>query len=286
MYLLIDGKLVSKNEASISPFDHGYMYGLGAFETVRVYNGHPFLWEDHMERLRQALVELNIKYELDSAAAWMETKRLMRRNKWKNAYIRFNISAGTGEIGLQTEPYMEPTIIIYGKPLPEQGPFLEKELVVLQTRRNTPEGSVRLKSHHYLNSILGKRELSRPVEQEGLFLTEDGFASEGTVSNVFWVKDGKLFTPSLGTGILNGITRQFILAAAAKLDMDAEEGFYTPKDLLSADEIFLTNSIQEMVPVKTFEGKNFPGAGGQVLHSLLFLYHSCSKDLWSIDELA
>ncbi|KSU76518.1 4-amino-4-deoxychorismate lyase [Fictibacillus enclensis] len=286
MYLLIDGKLVSKNEASISPFDHGYMYGLGAFETVRVYNGHPFLWEDHMNRLRQALVELNIKHELDSSAAWMETKRLMRRNKWKNAYIRFNISAGIGEIGLQTEPYTKPTIIIYGKPLPEQGPFNEKELVVLQTRRNTPEGRIRLKSHHYLNSILGKRELKEPVEQEGLFLTEDGFASEGTVSNVFWVKDGRLYTPSLGTGILNGITRQFIMAAAAKLDMDAEEGFYTPQDLLAADEIFLTNSIQEMVPVKRFEGKDFPGAGGKVLHSLLFLYHSCSKDLWSIDELA
>ncbi|MCK6255150.1 aminodeoxychorismate lyase [Fictibacillus sp. KIGAM418] len=285
MYLSIDGKLVSKNEASISPLDHGYMYGLGAFETVRVYNGHPFLWEEHMKRLKEALVELNIKHELDSAAAWIDTRRLMRRNKWKNAYIRFNISAGAGEIGLQTDPYLNPTVIIYGKPLPEQGPFNEKELVVLQTRRNTPEGRIRLKSHHYLNSILGKRELNRPHEQEGLFLTEDGFVSEGTVSNVFWIKDGVLYTPSINTGILNGITRQFVMASAAKMGMPAEEGLYSSLDVQNADEIFLTNSIQEIVPVRTFQGKDFPGAGGQTAQSLLFLYHSCSKSLWSIDEL-
>lgn len=286
MYLSIDGKLVNKNEATISPFDHGYMYGLGAFETIRVYDGHPFLWNDHMERLKQALAELNIAYELDSSAAWKNTRRLMRRNKWKNAYIRFNISAGSGEIGLQTEPYMKPTVIIYGKPLPEQGPYSEKELVVLKTRRNTPEGNIRLKSHHYLNSILGKRELEKPLVQEGLFLSSEGYITEGTVSNVFWVKGNTLYTPSVDTGILNGITRQFIIASASQLNIPVAEGRYELHEIQEADEIFLTNSIQEIVPVRTLGDKEYPGSGGQVVQSLLFLYQHCTKNLWKIDELA
>ncbi|EIT84161.1 4-amino-4-deoxychorismate lyase [Fictibacillus macauensis ZFHKF-1] len=284
MYLSINGKLVTENEAVISPFDHGYMYGLGAFETLRVYDGHPFLWNDHMERLREALQALNITYDLDNQKAWMETKRLLRRNQWRNAYIRFNISAGIGGIGLQTEAYQQPTVIIYGKPLPKDGPYNEKKLVLLQTTRNTPEGTSRIKSHHYLNSVLGKRELQHPLTEEGLFLTQEGYVSEGTVSNVFWTKNQILYTPSLSTGILNGITRQFVMMAAKQSGLIVEEGEFTVQDIASADEIFLTNSIQEIVPVSNFLDKAYPGATGMHVQALLFFYHSNRCERWSMRD--
>lgn len=271
MYIYINGKVLAKEEAKISPYDHGFMYGLGAFETFRTYNGFPYLIDEHMERLHEALKELNIDAELNAEHVIEVVQTLLQKNKLEDAYFRLNVSAGNGDIGLQTQPYENPAVILFTKPLPKQLPSA-KELVVLKTVRNTPEGKQRLKSHHYLNSILGKRELKDPVGQEGVFLTEQGFISEGTVSNLFWFKDETLFTPGLSTGILNGITRKWVLNASKKLNIPFETGNYKLNELHDADEVFLTNSIQELVPVKRFEQKQFPGANGQFFQKLKAKY--------------
>jgi 4-amino-4-deoxychorismate lyase len=278
MYIYIDGKVLTIEEARISPFDHGFMYGLGAFETFRTYEGAPFLIDDHIDRLNEALKELNIAHHVDADEITKIVKKLLAKNELKDAYFRLNISAGAGDIGLQTSAYEKPTMILYTKPLVQMNKKAEKELVVLQTIRNTPEGKQRLKSHHYLNSILGKRELTDGLAQEGLFLTEEGYVSEGTVSNLFWVIDDVLYSPCVSTGILDGITRKWVLNASELLNIPVKTGKYKVEDLKKASEVFLTNSIQELVPVSRLEASRFAGADGTIIQKLLNVYEQHTKE--------
>lgn len=285
MLIYVNGTYVEASEAKISPYDHGYLYGLGVFETFRIYNGHPFLLDDHYERLMDALSVLQIEWKMTKDDVLCILQELLVRNGLEHAYVRFNVSAGIGEIGLQTGLYEEPSVIVFIKPLSVPGKVLEKEGVILKQKRNTPEGAFRLKSHHYLNNILGKREIGNVVNKEGVFLTEAGHIAEGVVSNLFFVKKGVLYTPSLETGILNGITRAFIIRIAEVLDVDVEEGLFTQKELLSADEVFVTNSIQEIVPLNQIEEVNFPGKEGDVTKSFMSVYEMHRESLWSRNEL-
>lgn len=255
MIIYVNGEYVSQEEAVISPYDHGFLYGLGVFETFRVYEGHFFLLENHLQRLWQGMKALNIEYPLHKEEVIIILKTLLEKNHLQHAYIRFNVSAGIGEIGLQIEPYKQPSILCFIKPLPvASGALTYKKARLLNIPRNTPEGSVRLKSHHYLNSILGKREIGTDMETEGIFLTKEGNVAEGIVSNVFFVKGNVVYTPCVETGILNGITRQYILALCREHGITVKEGYYTKEQLVESDEIFVTNSIQEIVGIKEIEG--------------------------------
>ncbi|MGG0277616.1 aminodeoxychorismate lyase [Bacillus rhizoplanae] len=285
MLIYVNGSFVEASEAKISPYDHGYLYGLGVFETFRIYNGHPFLLDDHYERLMTALSSLHIAWEMTKDDVKSILKELMVRNHLQNAYVRLNVSAGVGEIGLQTEIYEEPSIIVFIKPLQAPGDVIEKEGVVLRQTRNTPEGEFRLKSHHYLNNILGKREIGNATTKEGIFLTKEGYVAEGIVSNIFFVKNGILHTPSLQTGILNGITRAFILVAAEMLGLEVREGLFLKEELFAADEVFVTNSIQEIVPLCCIGEVYFPGKEGFVTNQLIRVYETCREKLWSRNEL-
>ena len=194
MLIYVNGQYVKASEARISPYDHGYLYGLGVFETFRIYNGHPFLLDDHYDRLIDALDTLQIKWTMTKDEVLLILKNLLIKNKLENAYVRFNVSAGIDEIGLQTEMYEEPSVIVFIKPLAAPGEVAEKEGVVLKQVRNTPEGAARLKSHHYLNNILGKREIGNVVNKEGIFLTETGYVAEGIVSNLFCERGYFIYT--------------------------------------------------------------------------------------------
>ncbi|MBT2637463.1 aminodeoxychorismate lyase [Bacillus sp. ISL-39] len=285
MFVYMNGSFVKKDEATISPFDHGFLYGLGVFETFRIYNGHPFLLDDHLERLNASLRILDIEAEFNREESVKILEGLLAKNKLKDSYIRFNVSAGNGEIGLQTESYLEPNVIVFAKPLPQAGSMSEKKAVLLELRRNTPEGTERLKSHHYLNNVLAKREAGPEMDTEGIFLTRDGFLAEGIVSNIFWYRDGHLFTPAIETGILNGVTRRFVIALARNAGIEVREGFYKKEEAEKAEEIFLTNSIQEIVPVTDFSGKSFPGKSGVLANSLFGKYEACRETLWSRTKL-
>ncbi|WP_369901520.1 aminodeoxychorismate lyase [Bacillus manliponensis] len=285
MLIYVNGSFVDASEAKISPYDHGYLYGLGVFETFRIYNGHPFLFDDHYERLMTALSSLHIRWNMTKADIREIIKNLLVKNELQHAYIRLNVSAGIGEIGLQTDEYEEPSLIIFIKPLYAPGEIVEKEGVILRQTRNTPEGAVRLKSHHYLNNILGKRELGNTNTKEGIFLTKEGYVAEGIVSNLFFVKNHILYTPALQTGILNGITRMFILKIAERLNLKVKEGFFLQEELLVADEVFVTNSIQEIVPLVKIGEVRFPGKQGVITNELLSVYGEYREILWSKDEL-
>jgi 4-amino-4-deoxychorismate lyase len=285
MYVYINGQFAKKEEVTISPFDHGFLYGLGVFETFRIYNGHPFLLDDHLERLNEGMKMLNIEASFSREEVNRILNELLAKNGYRHAYIRFNVSAGNGEIGLQTECYSQPNIIVFTKPLSPPEGMAEKKAILLDINRNTPEGSERLKSHHYLNNVLAKREIGSSTDSEGIFLTKEGFLSEGIVSNVFWYKEGTLFTPAIETGILNGITRKFVIALAREAGLEVREGFYKKEEAESADEMFLTNSIQEIVPVTSFSGVYYPGKEGQIVKTLYRHYEAHRETLWSRTHL-
>ncbi|WP_270182885.1 aminodeoxychorismate lyase [Alkalihalobacillus sp. CinArs1] len=284
MYINVNGELMREEDAVISAYDHGFLYGLGVFETFRTYDGHPFLFNDHIDRLQASLEELQIELETNSDDLLHEVKRTLAANNMRDGYIRLNVSAGAGNIGLQTEPYQSPTRIIYVKSLgaPVRN---EKDGTLLSLRRNTPEGNYRLKSHHYLNNILAKREIGNDPKTEGIFLTEEGYVAEGIVSNLFWVKGDTLFTPSLGTGILNGITRQYVIRTAEKLRISVEEGYYKKECLLDADEVFVTNSIQEIVPLRSVDRVSMPGKNGTVTSKLILHYEKDRTSLFSSKDV-
>ena len=248
----LNGVCIEEDKAVVSVFDHGLLYGLGLFETFRTYNGVPFLLSRHLERLAEGCLQLGIRYQPEEGQVKLHVRELLEANGLADGYVRFSVSAGSQPLGLPVSAYTEPNIIVYIKPLPLNSLPVSKPLQLLKTRRNTPEGLVRLKSFHYMNNVLGRREMSAyswAGGAEGLFMNGEGFVAEGIVSNLFFAANGSLFTPSLDTGILPGITRGHVLSLAKKAGMSVREGKYHLEELLNADEIFMTNSIQEIVPV-------------------------------------
>jgi 4-amino-4-deoxychorismate lyase len=282
MYIYLNGLIEKEEKAKISVFDHGFMYGLGLFETFRVYQGHPFLFHDHLHRLRKGLKELNIKWEHTNNEMLTAIQTLLNKNNLTDAYVRLNVSAGISGIGLKTEAYEEPTTIIYMKPIPVM--VDEKEGVFLKIPRNTPEGQYRLKSHHYLNNILAKREVGQAPATEGIFLTREGFLAEGIVSNLFWVTDEVVYTPSIDTGILNGITRQFVIKLCSHRNIPVIEGFFKQRDLFKSSEVFVTNSIQEIVPITNIGNQFFMGKNANITGSLQKQYNKVKQSLFTFND--
>ncbi|HEY9576182.1 MAG TPA: aminodeoxychorismate lyase [Pseudobacillus sp.] len=281
MFIYLNGEIIPKEQAQISPFDHGFLYGLGVFETFRIYNGHPFLLDDHLERLNNSLRTLLIKKEFNRSETVELLQSLSKANGWEHSYIRFNVSAGNGEIGLQTAAYEKPNVIVFQKPLPPPDGLAEKQGKWLTTRRNSPELNERLKSHHYLNNIAGKREAGNDASIEGIFLNEAGKVAEGVVSNIFWIKENTLYTPAVETGILNGVTRRYVMHIAEKAGMTVTEGSFHPEEVEAADEAFFTNSIQEVTAVSQIGNQAFPGKHGAWTNKLFSCYASKRETLWS-----
>lgn len=264
-YVSLNGQVIATDQAVVSVMDHGFLYGMGLFETFRTYNGQPFLLKQHLTRLSTSCESLEIMWNESVDQVQSQIRDLMYANELTEAYIRYTISAGTDILGLPSGAYEQPNIIIYAKSLPPARPDSmslidhlyshSKSLRLLHTLRNTPEGDIRFKSLHYMNSILGKRELMQYQDHpstavEGLMLTKEQHIAEGIVSNLFFVKNQQLYTPAIDTGILPGITRAFVIQLAMAAGIVVHEGHYTWEHLLEADEIFLTNSVQEIVPVK------------------------------------
>ena len=164
--------------------------------------GTPFLLDQHLTGLNEGLQEMSIQKRFYLPEVLEMIEKFSNINQLSNSYIRMNVSAGIGEIGLTTEPYHSPTVIMFQKPLPPMMSLNEKEAVILSLRRNTPETDNRLKSHHFYNNIAAKRELGPDRKKEGIFLDHNGFLAEGITSNLFWIKNDTLFTPDLATGIL------------------------------------------------------------------------------------
>lgn len=286
MYIYHNSKFIKDSEATISPFDHGFLYGMGVFETFRVYNGFPFLLYDHLERLQRGVNELGISYKINGHEIFNIVQELIKLNQCEleDVTVRLNISAGHGEVGQLLQAYEHPTVLCFLRKAPPTK-MIEKNATILKLRRNTPEGNYRLKSHHYLNNILGKRELAQNPNIDGIFLTEQGFVAEGIVSNIFWGDENGIFTPSLNTGILNGITRQFVIKCMELLEIPVSEGFYKKEQMFDSGEVIMTNSSQEVLAIRDIDGHLFDGRDGKIIQMLYGLYEVNRTKLLSINEL-
>ena len=257
MWVYLNQQFVEDDKARISVFDRGFLFGDGIFETLRIYNGQALFLDQHLQRLRQSCDLLGICLPTPEPAWEKLLQELIERNRLEHTLIRITISRGVGGVSPDPSDCANPTIVIFPRPLPQLTKDQKKHgvsLTILNTRRQ-PSSALpsQVKSLNYLNNILAKQEAIRAHTFDGILLNTDGHIAECTTSNVFFVKDQRLHTPSLQCEILPGITREIVLQLAKKERIDAQEGTYRPEDLWDADEMFLTNSGFGVLPVGTIE---------------------------------
>jgi branched-chain amino acid aminotransferase len=282
-WIYIDGKFVPEQEAKISVFDHGFLYGDGVFEGIRAYGGRVFKLEEHLARLWDSARAINLAIPLSQDELREKILETLRRNNLKDAYLRLVVSRGKGDLGLDPLKCPRPSLIIIAHKIrvyPED--FYEKglEAVVVSTRRNAPSAlNARVKSLNYLNNILAKIEANVQGVGEGIMLSQDGYVAEGAADNIFVVKDGELLTPPTWIGILKGITRDVVIELAEKEGIPVKEEIFTPYTLYSCQECFLTGTGAEIIPVTKVDGKTIgEGGAGPLTRKIIKKFQQCTRE--------
>jgi branched-chain amino acid aminotransferase len=274
--IYLNGRLVPRSKAKLSPFDHGFLYGYGLFETMRAYNGHIFRLDRHLARLRHSAQSLGLATRLaafDLEAACTET---LEANKLKDARLRLTISAGEGDMTPDPGTCSSPTVLVTAQNLvllpPEKYESGFKAMLSI-LRRDSQSPLSRLKSTCYLNSILARMEAKAAGCDEAILLNERDYLAEGSTTNIFLVSKGKFVTPSLESGVLPGITRETVLEIAEASNIKTVERQVELKELTEAEEAFVTNSILELMPLTWFDGKPIgTGKAGQLTKKLMAAY--------------
>jgi len=274
MKIYINGKLYSKGDAKISVFDHGVLYGDGVFEGIRVYNGRVFKLAEHMDRLYESAKTIMLDIPLPKKNLTKDVIEIVRLNGLKNAYVRLIVTRGAGSLGLNPFTCKNPQVIIIVDKIILYPPKFYKEgltVITVGTQRNIAEAvSPRVKSLNYLNNILAKIEALNSGVPEAIMLNSFGFVSECTGDNIFTVKKGSIFTPSIYMGVLEGITRACVIDISRAAGIPVKPIVMTRHDIYNSDECFLTGTAAEIVPVVRADGRNI-GAGkpGQVTRFLM-----------------
>jgi len=278
----IDGEFLPKNDAKVSVFDHGLLYGDGVFEGIRAYHGKVFRLEPHIERLYDSAKAIGLVIPVSPKEMTDIVIESCRRNGIANGYIRLVVTRGVGDLGLN--PYLCPkatiiciaaTIQLYPAELYEKG----MEIVTVATPRNHPEAiNPRIKSLNYLNNIMAKMEAIRAGVPEALMMNLQGFVAECTGDNFFLWRRGKLVTPPCTEGALEGITRNTVIDLARKKGIEVREERVSRFDVYTADEMFLTGSGAELIPVVKVDGRAIGrGNVGPVFKGLLEDFHGFTK---------
>jgi len=255
----ISGKLYDKSEAKVSVFDHGLLYGDGVFEGIRAYSGRVFRLKQHVDRLYESALGIHLAIPIEReqmAAAIVET---LAFNKLKDAYIRVVVTRGAGSLGLDPRKTTDPQVIIITDSIslyPEELYDHGLKIVTAATTRNHPNAvNPRIKSLNYLNNILAKIEGTQAGCLEALMLNHKGEVAECTGDNIFVVHDGVLHTPSIDSGILEGITRDAVIELARGAGYRVIERTMDRHDVFTADECFLTGTAAELIPVVECDGR-------------------------------
>jgi len=252
----INGELVPESEAKISVFDHGFLYGDGVFEGIRAYRGVVFKLREHIERLYDSAKFLRIEIPMSREELMEAILETVRRNGLSDCYIRVVVTRGVGDLGLDPRKCEKPSIIIIARPM---APLLGKKvvsLIISSVRRDGVDATNhQAKSLNYLNNILAKLEAINAGVDDAVMLDSRGFVSEATGENIFIVKDERIMTPPPTSGILSGITRDCVIELARRLGYEVVERELTPFELLTADEVFLTGTAAEIVPVESVNGR-------------------------------
>ncbi len=264
MKVYIDGKFVDKADAKVSVFDHGFLYGDGVFEGIRLYDGCVFKLEEHLERLEYSAKAILLDMPWSRKEISDATCEACRVNGLKNGYIRLIVSRGEGSLGLSPKSCPKPSLIIIADSIqlyPKE--FYEKglKLITVPTRRCNPAAlPPMVKSLNYLNNILAKMEALQHGYHEAIMLNDQGYIAECTGDNLFMVHKGKLYTPPAHAGALIGITREAVREIASELGVTLVESNLTRYDVWNAEECFVTGTAAEIVPVVEIDGRQI-GSG-------------------------
>jgi branched-chain amino acid aminotransferase len=259
MRIYVDGKLYGKDEARVSVFDHGFLYGDGVFEGIRVYDGCVFRLKEHLQRLyasaKTLCLEIPLSYE-EMRQAVLDT---VAANEARDAYIRLVVSRGAGDLGIDPANCARPTVVIIVGGIKLYPPELHERGVTLITSslRRIPLDSLdpRIKSLNYMNNILAKIEAKRAGAHEAVLLNHQGMIAECSADNLFLVTRGVLQTPDLIHGALPGITRACVLELAASLAIPTTQCALAMHDVYNADEAFVTGTGAEVVPAVSADGR-------------------------------
>lgn len=282
MKVFVDGKFVDEKKAVVSVFDHGLLYGDGVFEGIRAYNGRVFKLSEHVDRLFYSAKAILLKIPMSHRAICAAVREACKRNKIRDGYIRLVVTRGAGTLGLDPNRCSKPQVIIIADKIqlyPET--FYKKglEIVTVPTTRNhTNAVNPAIKSLNYLNNILAKIEAINAGCVEAIMLNSQGFVAECTGDNVFMLKGGELLTPPLAAGALYGITRSVAIELAESLGIKAKEPNLTRYDLYNADEVFITGTAAEVVPVVKIDGRQIgSGKPGKLTKKLIKAYQDLTN---------
>lgn len=278
----IDGLYYPKEEAKISVFDHGLLYGDGIFEGIRAYNGRVFRLEEHLERLylsaRSILIDIPLEFD-EMREAVLQT---LRKNDFTDAYIRLLVTRGKGDLGLDPRKCPKASVIIIAdeiKLYPKETYQNGLKLIIASTRKNSPDAlSPRIKSLNYLNNILGKLEAINAGCAEAVMLDRHGYLTECTSENIFLIKKGVVYTPTATVGILEGITRGVVMELCGEMGIPLNMSFLTAHDLYVADECFVTGTGAELIPVVGLTGRAIgDGRPGPITKKLLKAFQELTQ---------
>lgn len=269
----MNGKFVDMVDARVSIFDRGFLYGDGVFETMRSYAGAVFKLEEHMDRLFGALGLLKIKAPYSKKYLIDAIYEVLAINSLKSANIRISVTRGEGMLGIGYRDDFVPNTVIAAKELKEYPDWMYLKGVsakVVDVRQNEYSPVTKMKSLNFLNYILARQNAKEKGFDEAILMNTTNYIAEASTSNIFLVKRNRIVTPSTDSGVLPGITRGVIIKIARRLGLDIEEDKVPYVELLDANEVFLTNSLVEVLPVTKLDskkvGKGIPGEITKLLH--------------------
>lgn len=281
--IYISGKYYDKEDAKISVYDHGLLYGDGVFEGLRSYNGKVFRLQQHLDRLWDSAKSIWLEIPISKAEMAKAVNDTLALNGIKDGYIRLIVTRGAGALGLDPNKCSEPQVIcitdhiaLYPKEMYENG----LTIVTASTIRNHSAAlSPRIKSLNYLNNILAKIEGLQAGCVEALMLNAKGEVAECTGDNIFLVRQGKLLTPPIDAGILEGITRDAVIELARSAGLEVKETAFTKHDVYIADECFLTGSAAEIIPVIKVDSRVIgTGKPGPITLDLTKRFHQLTRE--------
>ena len=261
----VNGNLVQRDQAVVSAFDRSFLYGDGLFETIRAYGGVPFLLEEHLDRLGRSATELGIAVpDRDEIAGAVH--KLITANKLGDVYVRITLSRGIHDGALAPDKPMPPTLVIDARllhPYPDELYRRGARVTVSSYRHDSGSPLRRHKTTSYLLSVLARQEAARQGADEAVLLDHAGHVAEGSVSSVFIVRGGVLWTPPLDMNILPGVTRAAVLRLAREAGIEICEARFDLAAFQAADEAFLTNALMEILPVCSVAGRDLPETAGR-----------------------
>jgi branched-chain amino acid aminotransferase len=281
MIIYIDGKYLPRDEARISVFDHGFLYGDGVFEGIRAYNGRVFRLQEHLDRLYDSARTIDLAVPVSKEEMAEIILETLRRNKLKDGYIRPLVSRGVGDLGLDPRKCPKASVIVIAVEWGAMyGDLYEKGLkaITVSVRRNPADAlPPNVKSLNYLNNILAKIEANYKGGDEAIFFDTNGYIAEGSGDNIFVVKNGVIFTPPTLNN-LRGITRAVVLELAKSHGITLVEqnlGYY---DMYSADEVFVTGTAAEVAPIVLIDGRSIgSGRPGPVTRQLMAAFKTVTE---------